>query len=361
MRQLLCLIIFSCFLNSNLFAQKIRSNSIEKTFQLGSFTFENGYTIPNAYIKYATYGKLNKERNNVIVLPSSFGADYTSYAFLMGQNKAIDTNKWFVILPELFANGRSSSPSNTPYPFDGPRFPQISINDNVIAQYKLIHEFLNISSIKAVIGFSMGAQQAFQWALNYPSFVQSIVPFCGTAKTYPHGYLRLESAIATIETDENFKEGDYKYPPMKGLKAWSLHWASWFLSQEWYRKEKYKELGAKSLIDFLFMRINADSKADANDRIAQALTWQQFDISKNEKFKGNIEKALSSIHAKILYMPSTTDLYFPIEEAAYEKAFLKHITFQPIPSIWGHLAGAGINPDDNKFINRHIHSFLTKN
>lgn len=336
------------------------STSIEKTFQLDSFKLENNIVLPNAFIKYVTYGKLNDKKNNVLILPSSFGADYRSYDFLIGPDKAIDTTKYFIILTQHFANGFSASPSNTKAPFDGPRFPTTTIRDNVKAQYALVHDFLNVQEVKSVIGFSMGAQQAFQWAVSYPNYVQSIIPFCGTAKTYPHGFARLESAISTIEADAQFKNGDYQTQPIAGLKAWSLHWASWFLSQEWYRQEKFKVFGNQSVNEFLQVQIEKDKQVDANDRIAQARTWQLHDISKYVDFNRDIEYALKSIQCKVLYMPSITDLYFPLNEAEYEKAFIKNLIYKPIPSIWGHLAGAGINPEDNLYLNNQIKYFLNQ-
>src|ERR1043165_7562114 len=102
----------------------------------------------------------------------------------------------FLILTELFGNGRSSSPSNTPEPFHGPRFPVTTIRDNVEAVHRLLTQELKVSHLRAVVGFSMGAEQAFQWAVSHPGFVDAIIPWCGTARTYPHGVVRLESAIA---------------------------------------------------------------------------------------------------------------------------------------------------------------------
>ncbi len=332
---------------------------IEKKFILENFTLDNDVVLSHAYIKYVTYGKLNKEKNNSILMPSSYGADYNSYTFMLGNENAIDTNKYFVILTELFANGRSYSPSNATPPFDGPRFTKTSIRDNVRVQFQLINTVFKLTRIKAVIGYSMGAQQAFEWASSYPKMVNSIVAICGTAKTYPHGYARLESAIATLQADANFNNGDYVKQPISGLKAWSLHWATWFLSQEWYRQKKYQQLGNKTVDEFLKKRVEKDTNVDANDRISQAITWQNHDISNNKLWMGNIEKALASINARVLYMPSITDLYFPIKEAEYEKRFLKRVTYLPIPSIWGHLAGAGVNSDDNQFINLQIRKFLS--
>jgi homoserine O-acetyltransferase/O-succinyltransferase len=331
---------------------------VEKTFQLGDFRLESGQVLPNAYIKYTTHGKLNRKKNNAVVLPSSFGSASQEYNFLIGN--ALDSTRYFLILPQLFANGHSSSPSNTPPPFDGPRFPTVSIQDNVRASHELVTKQFGLTSIRAVVGFSMGAQQAFQWAVDYPEMVASLVAYCGAAKTYPHGYTRLESAIAALQADSGWNNGDYSNLPLRGLKAWTLHWLSWIFSQEWYRKELFRTFGVESLESYLQQQIVRDQSIDANDKVSQVSTWQQHDISKHPRHGGNLERALAAIRCPVLYMPAQTDLYFPLEDALYEMKFLKNVEFKPIPSLWGHLAGAGINQEDNDFLNKSIRAFLAE-
>lgn len=75
-------------------------------------------------------------------------------------------------------------------------------------------------------------------------------------------------------------------------------------------------------------------------------------------FDGDVEKALKSIRAPILYMPSETDLYFPVTDARYEAGFIKRVTLKPIPSLWGHTAGGGTDPADARFLNTEISKFL---
>jgi homoserine O-acetyltransferase len=152
-------------------------------FVIENFHTESGSVLPEAHLVYGTIGRLNAARNNAILLPSYFAADITGYATLIGHDKALDPSKFFLVITELFGTGRSSSPSNTPPPFDGPRFPVTSIRDNVNATHKLLTKELHISHLRAVIGFSMGAQQAFQWAVSYPDFMDRIVATAGTAKT----------------------------------------------------------------------------------------------------------------------------------------------------------------------------------
>ena len=130
---------------------------------------------------YGTYGHLNAAHDNAILLPSHYMADHQGYRWLIGAGHALDTTKLFLIATELFGNGHSSSPSNTPEPFHGPRFPITTIRDNVEAVHRLLLEDLKITHLKAVIGFSMGAQQAFQWAVSYPNFADRIVATSGTS------------------------------------------------------------------------------------------------------------------------------------------------------------------------------------
>ncbi len=98
--------------------------------------------------------------------------------------------------------------------------------------------------------------------------------------------------------------------------------------------------------------------ADANDLIAQMHTWEQHDVGYTPGFGGDLEKALKSIKVPILYMPSATDLYFPVGDARYEADFIPGVLLLPIPSLWGHTAGAASNPADAKFLNENIIKFL---
>src|SRR6267378_1704540 len=213
---------------------------VRHEFVIKNFKTESGAVLPEAHVVYGTYGHLNAAHDNVILLPSHYMAKLTGYEWLMGPGKALDPEKLFLVTTELFGNGSSSSPSNTPEPFHGPRFPVMTIRDNVGAVHRLLTEDLKVTHLKAVIGFSMGAEQAFQWAVSYPGFADRIVATSGTAKTWPHGIVRLEGQIATLTADPAFNGGDYTAPPRKGLEAYGMVWLGWLYSQEWWRREMWK-------------------------------------------------------------------------------------------------------------------------
>jgi homoserine O-acetyltransferase len=189
----------------------------------------------------------------------------------------------------MFQNGLSSSPSNTPPPFDGANFPEISIRDNVNAQLQLLTAELGVSHLRAVIGFSMGAQQAFQWAVSHPEFVSNIVPMCGSAVEHPHGIARLESFKLAITTDQQFMDGQYVEPPIAGLRSAAVHWAAWGTSQEWFRREAWQELGLSELEDVYDFYFALMTSWDANDLLALASTWQQNNVGDSPGFDGDDE------------------------------------------------------------------------
>jgi len=342
-------------------AQAAEAEPAQHEFVIDNFKTESGTVLPQARIVYGTYGQLNAAGDNAVLLPSHYMAEMHGYGFVIGPGKALDPKKLFLVATELFGNGRSSSPSNTPEPFHGPRFPVTTIRDNVEAVHRLLTEQLHVRHVRAVIGFSMGAQQAFQWAVSYPEFMDRIVATSGTAKTYGHGIVRLEGEIAALTADAAFRGGDYADQPEKGIQAFAMVWTGWLFSQEWWRRELWRtDASLGGTFDEVVQRLRTDfiPGADANNLILQMRTWEKHDVGNTAPFHGDVEAALRSIKARVLYMPSQTDLYFPVTDARYEAAFIPHCELLPIPSLWGHPAGAGASPADGKFLNEHIARFL---
>src|SRR5207302_21057 len=131
-------------------------------------------------------------KSNVIVYPTSSGAQHYDLEWLIAPGRALDPTKYFIVVINKFGNGLSSSPSNTPPPFDRGRYPHFTMADNVRVQQRLLSEVFGIERVKLVYGFSMGAQQAFHWGALFPDRVERIAPICGSAKTSPHNYVFLE-------------------------------------------------------------------------------------------------------------------------------------------------------------------------
>ncbi len=327
-------------------------------FDLGDFALESGVVLPNAKLSYVTHGKLNG--NNTILVPSAYLGDHHGFDFLIESGLALDPDKYFIVATDMFQNGLSSSPSNTPPPFDGPNFPAISIRDNIAAGYRLLTEALGVTHLKAIIGFSMGAQQAFQWAVSHPDFMDKAIGIAGSAVEYPHGAIRLEGFMAAIKADQTFADGRYSTPPTLGLKAGGTHWASWGTSQEWFRQGLHTQLGLQSPQDMITFMQNLVLSWDANDLIGLANTWQANDVGATPGFSGDAAKALGSIKAEVLYMPAATDMYFHIDALTAEAGLIPNVRLAVIPTLWGHMAGLGLSPADAAFINDEVSAFLER-
>jgi homoserine O-acetyltransferase len=254
----------------------------------------------------------------------------------------------------------STSPSNAQSPLNGPDFPLITIQDNVSFQYQLLKEVFHIEKIRLIVGWSMGGQQAYQWATQYPKMVENIVAMCAHAQTSGHTHVFLEGMYAALTSDLNWNNGKYEDQPNAGKTTMAMTWAGWALGQNWFREKLYLKDGYKTpqeVLDKLWRTIYY--KRDANDLLAMIRTWQHHDISDNDVFKGNLEEALSSIEANVVLMPGINDLYFPPEENLQEVKYLKKGSVEIIPSNYGHYAGAGKCKEDLDLVNNQISKLLS--
>ncbi len=328
------------------------------TFALGDFALQSGSTLWQAKLAYRTYGTLNTTGDNVVLIPTFYAGQHTDAELMFAPGRAIDPERHFIVVVNMFGNGLSSSPSNTPPPLDRASFPNVTVFDNVVAQHRLVTERLGIRRVKLVAGFSMGAQQAFHWGALFPQMVAAIAPICGSARTSPHNYVFLEGLKAALTADASFNGGWYESPPAKGLIAFARVYAGWVYSQDFYRGHEYTRLGLASIEDVLrFSELRYRSR-DANDLLAMLWTWQHADVSANDRFKGDFAAALRAISARAIVMPSETDLYFRVRDNEIEVRQMPNAELKPIPSIWGHAAGRGTNPADNAFIDAALKDLL---
>lgn len=328
-------------------------------FDLGDVPLQRGATLRNARLAYKTYGKLNADKSNVIVYPTWYSGQHHDNEWLIGPGMALDPGKYFIIVPNMLGNGLSSSPSNTPEPYNLSRFPDITLYDNVTLQHRLVTEKFGIQRIALVVGWSMGAQQTNQWGCLYPEMVKRIAPFCGSAKTAPHNIVFLEGVKAALTADAAWNGGWYSTPPTRGLRAVGRVYAGWGLSQPFYMQELLRELGFSSLEDFLVGYWEGFFlQKDANNLLAMLWSWQNGDISDNPVFKGDFKKALGAIKARAIVMPAERDLYFPVADNEWEVSHMPNAECRPIPGVWGHFAGGGSSPADTRFIDTALKELL---
>jgi homoserine O-acetyltransferase len=337
----------------------MQTSSDYQLFEAGDVTLQSGAVFRSMRLAYKTYGRLNARKDNVIVYPTSFSAQHFDTEWLIQPGGILDPGRYFIVIPNLFGNGLSSSPSNS----EVRPFPDISYHDAVAVQRRLLVEHLGISRIALVYGWSMGGMQAYHWAACHPDMVERAAVVCGSAKCSPYNHVFLESVKAALTTDPAFRDGRFVSRPDAGLRAMGRVYAGWAMSHGFYRDEVWREAGFNSLEDYLVRAWDvAFTRRDANDLLAQIGIWQRGDISACAAFGGDMARALAAIKARILLMPGQTDRYFDPRDNEDDVGRLvnaKSAEFHPIPSIHGHRAGNPINnPVDRAFIHAEISALL---
>ncbi|TFK92706.1 homoserine O-acetyltransferase [Polyporus arcularius HHB13444] len=346
------------------------SGSGVQYYHHGRFRVAGGI-LPNAITAYRTYGD---PANPCIVFPTCYGGRLDNVGllgqdYMIGPDKALDPTKYYIVTFALFSNGESSSPSNTPPPYNGPYFPAVSYEDNIRAQYAVLTKELNVKKVYCVIGFSMGGQQAYYWPVVYPDFVEKFIPICGSARTSMHNKCFLEGPKAALVNSKDFENGFYTKEPQFGLRAFGRAYSAWAYGQTWFREHGYLLGGQNSSLED-FLRTGWEGGFlgtwDANDLVTLLHTWYHGDVTLVGKStfsaahdEDGFASTLGSIKAKGLIMPCKTDLYFPPEDSEFEVSLMKNnAKLVIINSVWGHMAGGGANADDDAFLKSEITKFL---
>jgi homoserine O-acetyltransferase len=333
-------------------------------FELGDLALQHGETLRGAKLAYKTYGTLNDDKSNVILHPTWFSAWHDANEWTIAPDLACDPGRYFIVVPNQLNNGLSTSPSNTPPPFDGPHFPPVTFYDQVEAQHRLLTQEWGIESLELVLGSSMGAGQTYQWAVSHPEMVKRAAPIVGAPRTSEHNQVFLKSLRATLTLDTAFERGNYSpdAPPTDGLRAFARIYAGWGFSQAFYWQREYRQMGYSSLDDFLvgFWEGFWLDDRDPNNLLAMLWTWEHGDVGKTPGFDGDTEAALRSIRCPLVSMPARTDLYFPPEDEEWASQFIPHGEVRAIDTIYGHFAGLGMHAPDNEFIDKTLRELLTR-
>ena len=256
-----------------------------------------------AKLAYWTFGDPSSP---AVLFPSCYGGTLeNTLPFLYNSEEQPDPifppSKYFVIITGLLAGSESSSPSNTPAPWNGPNFPRVTYEDNIRLQYALC-ESLGVKKLFLYAGFSMGGQQSYHMSALYPDFVENMVCLAGSAKTSAHNWCFLEGPRHALISSVDFKDGHYTEPARIGTKAFSRVYSTWALSQGWFRQKCWEAVGFDSLQAYLDAYWT--SLGDANDLLALLWTWQNGDITLYyPEDKGDLSKTLGRIKAKCLIFP----------------------------------------------------------
>lgn len=332
--------------------------SDHQVLEVPNIMLQKGGVLPIARLAYKTLGTLNAARDNAVLVPSWYSGTHDDTAmFMLGKDRALNPERWFIILTDLLGNGISSSPSNTSPPAERGRFPHVTLHDNVRLQHMLVHEKLGIERLRLVTGWSMGAAQTFQWAAQYPDMVQAACPIAGSARAANYNKVFLLALRRALELDPVFNDGFYDRPPVNGLKAFAAIYAGWGTSEPFFRTEAWSAFGSRSyaehVADFwepFFLR------CDANNLLSQLWAWEHADISANPTYGGDFEAALGAIKARTIILPVDNDRYFPPVDSEHEARHIPNGESRVVKSIWGHMAP--MNPGDVAAIDAPLRELL---
>lgn len=328
-------------------------------FDLGDFKLELGGTIPACRLAYTTLGTLNARRDNAVLFPHMFSGTSKHMQMYVGAGLALDPARYFVIFPNMLGNGISSSPHNSPASIAMANFPEVMIGDDVRAQHRLVTEKFGIERLQLVLGWSMGAQQTFEWAVRYPKMVIRAAPIAGTARGTPHNHLFVQNAMAIIKSDPAWAGGRYKEPHAvsAGLKLLGHFFAQSGLSKEFYARELWRGIGFKSCDEFMSGFWEAwFAPMDPNALLSLLGKWQRADVARHTG--GDLAAALARITAVVWNMPFEQDMMFSVDECRAEHLLTPRSTLKPIPTYWGHFGMLGVAAEDKQFIDRTLAELL---
>jgi homoserine O-acetyltransferase len=306
-----------------------------RRFELGSFPLACGETVSAAQLDYRVFGDLNAERSNLVLYPSSYGAWPEDIAWAVGP--ILDPSEHCVVLVSQFGNGRSSSPSNGGPPLGQGGWP-IDHRDNLQAQIRLLEEVFGVERPALIYGWSMGAQQAYHWAVLEPQRPRRICCVCGTARTTPHNRLFLLSLRQALSADPAWNGSGFDAVPEQGLRTFALIYASWAASQPYYRRGAHRELGYDTVEHYVEDSwLPAYRRHDPRDLIAMLDVWLANDVA--AAADTSVATALGRIQAATAVVACRHDLYFPPADCAHEAALIPGATFHVLESDLGHRAG----------------------
>jgi homoserine O-acetyltransferase/O-succinyltransferase len=329
-----------------------------ETFRFGDVVLQSEQQLADGFLRYRTEGRLAADRSNIIVVPTWFCATHDQALWLTGTEQPLDPERYFIVAVDLLGNGESSSPSHAAPAQDGARFPRFVPHDNVLLIRRLLRERFDAERVRLIVGRSMGAQVAFDWAVNFPAELTAFLALTGAAKTSAHNRIFLNLLRSMIQLDPDWMGGSYSRQPTSCHRLLRGAFDVLARSPAFYRHGFH--LGGGILSTDEFIARSAEPMGDANDILAQIDSWDHADPSRL-KFGGDLAEALGQIEARAIIMPSRTDAYFRVEDNQIEAAAMPHAELRVLDSIWGHRAGApGSDPRDIASVQRAVADLLTE-
>jgi homoserine O-acetyltransferase len=319
-------------------------------FELGDLTLASGDTLPDARLAYQTFGELNAEKDNAILFTTFLGAPAEVLTGWIGEGRALDPTRYFIILPGHFGLPPSSAPSTTVGEAGGEGFPAVSISDDVDAQHRLVTEVFGIERLRLVLGWSIGAIQVYDWAVRYPDAVQAIAPIAGAPTPPPWTKLWLQTVIE--ESIESASNGDDGLTNVAHGSALTAPPRTFYYDGE----DVWRTLGFGSVAEFVagfwegFWR-----PQNPTDVLVQA---RKARTSYPGPADATLAELVGTIRARTTVAAFAGDNLFPPAESQRVASWIPGAEFREIESVFGHLATFGLSEQDVKAIDGVIRDAL---
>jgi len=325
---------------------------------LGDFRFENGAVVKDFKVSYVTYGKLNRARDNAILVMHGWGSDHHEFHWQIGPGKALDPEKYFIVATDSLGNTKlrddvTTGPTNSGLWMD---FPAYSLRDSVNVEHKFLKEYLGLERVLAVCGNSIGAAKAYQFAVSHPTYVRGIVPIVGNAVTSAQAKLLLQGLLDIIALDSGWQGGNYETNPaagvgiafrMSGLLDFTY---AWFAANAKTTEARWQF--TQSVRDYW-------GGQDARDIYYQWRAFRDFSVGDTPGFGGDVEAALRSIKAKVLIVGNKRDQLISRDDLVAHARVIPGARLVEVDSPAGHAVCCGLDLEASKIIDREIASFLS--
>ena len=357
------------------------------------FKLDSGAVLENLTIAYKTFGRLNEEKSNAILACHALTGDqYVTghnpitnrdgwWSRMVGPEKPIDTNKFFVICSNVLGGCAGSTgpkeKNSLTNKYYGGNFPSITVRDMVRAQTYLI-DALEIEKLLSVVGGSMGAMQALQWSIDFPDRIRSIIHIAGALKHSAQNIAFHEVGRQAIMNDPAWNNGDYtdqKNIPERGLSIARMIAHITYLSEDAMHRKFGRKLQSRDIISFGFdadfqiesyLRYQGKSfveRFDANSYLFLTRAMDYFDHA--ETYKKSIEFSnISNDHIHHLVISFTSDWLFPTKENQAIVKILnllsKKVCFAEIETDKGHDSFLLDEPDLDYLIQGFLESNFKK-
>lgn len=321
-----------------------------ETYALGRFEFEEGGSVDDLVLAYATYGELAPGRDNAILVPTWYSGTHGIMSQVyIGPDHALDPTRYFIIVVDQIGSGLSTSPHHGL----GDKFPRVRIADDVRAQHQLVVDHLCLDSLALVFGGSMGGQQVYEWAVRYPDMVRRAAPLAATARVPDLNAIFVDAICEAITCDRAFGRG----PADAGLRRHARLMAIEGFSTEWWAQRSWSELGFDSADAFLqgFM-FPYFAPMDPDNLLCQAWKWQHADVGRHAN--GDLAAALGRVTAKTFVMPIDEDLFFPEADCRRECELIEGGQLRVVHSLAGHLGLFGLEPSFMEQVDHHLRELL---